>query len=323
MKNLFVVRSPLQLINSIEAVDYFKLKNNILVIIHNRSIVNKEQMKCLINMVEWEEVIHVEESYKSKFFKYLGVIKYLKKQPYKYVFVGELGISYKMIIANIRKEKVFLLDDGTATVDYYNKFIRQDKYNKYNFREIRFLFFGLKIKIRDKINLFTYFNLEPVNKNEVIRNELAYLRMNYLDEAKKDSDVIYFIGQTSEVFMNIDMYIKDIENLIIKFNKKIVYIPHRSESKEQENAVLSIKSDLFTIKKLELPLELYFLYNNIYPLHIISYFSTALVTLSILFKECKAEYIKVSKNSINEKRIKNIENCYILFHESGIRKLDI
>lgn len=323
MKNLFVVRSPLQIINAIEAVNYFKLTNSTLILIHNRSLVNTEQMKRLIDIVSWEKIIHIEESYKSKFFKYLGVIKYLKKQPYKYVFLGELGISYKIIIANIKKEKVFLLDDGTATVDYYNKFIRQDKYNKYNFREIRFLFFGLKIKIRDKINLFTYFNLEPVNENQVIRNELAYLRMNYLDKAKKDSDVIYFIGQTSEVFMNIDMYIKDIENLIIKFNRKIVYIPHRSESKEQENAVLSIKSNLFTIKKLELPLELYFLYNNIYPLHIISYFSTALVTLSILFKECKAEYIKVSKNSINKKRIKNIENCYILFHESGIHKLDI
>ena len=31
LDNLFVVRSPLQIVNSLEIIDYFKLKNNIVV----------------------------------------------------------------------------------------------------------------------------------------------------------------------------------------------------------------------------------------------------------------------------------------------------
>lgn len=80
MKNLFIVRSPLQIINAIEAVHNFNLTDNTLVLIHNRSITNTEQMKDLLNLIKWEEIIHVEESYGSKFFKYISLIKQLKKR---------------------------------------------------------------------------------------------------------------------------------------------------------------------------------------------------------------------------------------------------
>lgn len=323
MKNLFIVRSPLQIINAIEAVHNFNLTDNTLVLIHNRSITNTEQMKDLLNLIKWEEIIHVEESYGSKFFKYISLIKQLKKERYNYLFIGELGVSYKMIVANTKKEKVFLIDDGTATIMYYDRFIKHDRYNKYNFREIRFLFFGLNIKVKDKINLFTYFDLKPVHGNEVVKNRLIYFRSTYLFNIKKEKDVIYFIGQPADVFMDIDLYKESIEKLMIKYNKKIIYIPHRSEKKEQVQAIMSMKNQNFEIYKPAMPIELYFLYSKLYPLYIISYYSTALVTLNMLFEESRIEYIKVAKNSINEERFAMIENTYKFLDESGIHQLYI
>ncbi|ABB43883.1 hypothetical protein Suden_0604 [Sulfurimonas denitrificans DSM 1251] len=323
MKNLFVARSPLQVINAIEAVKHFKLTNNTLVLIYNRSTANTKQMRFLLSLLEWEEVIHIEDGYGSKILKYVNLIKKLRKERFNYIFVGELGVSYKMIIANIKKEKVFLMDDGTATIVYYNTFIKQDRYNKYNFKELRFLLFGLKIKIRDKINLFTYFDLAPVHGNEVIKNNLAYFKRKYLSNAIKENDIVYFIGQPADIFMDIDVYKKDIEALIKKFNKKIVYIPHRLEVYKQQEAINSIESDLFEVKKLDVPIELYFLQSDVYPMHIVSYYSTALVTLKFLFDMCINEYIIVPKNSINEKRYEGIESCYSIFKESGMHQLQI
>lgn len=323
LSNLFVLRSPLQIINAVEAINYFKLKNNILVLIYNRLDSNTKQMKSLLETVKFDKVIHVEEAFRSKYFKYVKLIKDLKQQEYNYIFVGELGISYKTIIANTEKKKVFLLDDGTATIEYYNKFIRHDKYNKYNFREIRFLFSGLKFKVKDKINLFTYFDLEPVHGIDVIRNDLSYLKSNYMKEAKRDDNVIYFIGQPVDGFMDIGFYRDSIEELIKRFNKRIIYVPHRSEGQEQQDTLSLIYSDLFTIKKPDMPLELYFLENNIYPTHIISYLSTALITLSIIYENCKVDFIKIPKSSINKKRIERIENCYILFNKAGLSQLRI
>lgn len=239
------------------------------------------------------------------------------------MFIGELGVSYKMIVANTKKEKVFLIDDGTATIMYYDRFIKHDRYNKYNFREIRFLFFGLNIKVKDKINLFTYFDLKPVHGNEVVKNRLIYFRSTYLFNIKKEKDVIYFIGQPADVFMDIDLYKESIEKLMIKYNKKIIYIPHRSEKKEQVQAIMSMKNQNFEIYKPAMPIELYFLYSKLYPLYIISYYSTALVTLNMLFEESRIEYIKVAKNSINEERFAMIENTYKFLDESGIHQLYI
>ena len=51
-KNLFIVNSPLQLLNGIEAVYKFNLKNLLLVAIYNRSENNKNQMENKIKELE-------------------------------------------------------------------------------------------------------------------------------------------------------------------------------------------------------------------------------------------------------------------------------
>jgi ACT domain-containing protein len=324
LSNLFILRSPLQIINAMEAIEHFQLKNNILVLIYNRMQNNIEQMNLVLDTQKFTKIIHINEKLKSKYFEYVKLIRKLKKENYNYLFIGELGVSYKIIVANTRKEKVFLLDDGTATIEYYNKFIKYNKYNKYNFREIRFLFSGLNIKVKDKINLFTYFNLVPLHGIDVVKNNLSYLNNNVVNTFKKDESIMYFIGQPIEGTIAFDVYKNGINYLIKNFNKKIVYIPHRSENKEQQNRLLlSISSEMFEIINPNMPLELYFLKNSIYPLHIVSYISTALVTLTILFKECKADFIRILETVENKKRINRINDVYTILNKIGIKELDM
>lgn len=299
MKNLFIVGTPLQLINAIEAINHFKLENNILVIVHRSLEANRNQIDEIRNLYKWEKIIDIEYSKHSSLLRYVQLVKYLKKYIYKYIFFPKLEVVPKIVIANVKKEKVFLLDDGGLTVTIYEKFIKTNKLNKYDLKELRFLLFGLKIKIRDKINLFTYFDLEPVNGIEVIKNNLTYLK-NKVKDAKRDDDVIYFLGQPISTLINDASYRNSLKNIIEKYNKKVIYIPHRGETRDKIDYLSALDNSMFSIQDIGMPVELFFLNNNLYPHHVISYYSTALTTLALIFEDSIINYIKIPENSSNK-----------------------
>ncbi|MCF6340283.1 MAG: alpha-2,8-polysialyltransferase family protein [Sulfurimonas sp.] len=331
LKNLFILKSPLQIINAIEAVEYFQLKNNVFVFIYSDITSNEKQMKQLIEMSNVDEIIHIKKSFKSKLLKYVHLVKNLKKYEYEYIFLGEIGKFHKIVISNVIKNKVFLLDDGTVTLKFYEDVIKTNKYNKYKFKEMRFLFFGLKIKVKDKINLFTYFDLEPVHGIEVIKNRLTFFRKSCLKDSKKGDNLIYFIGQPLDDInlIDVDTYKTILEKLTIKYNKKIIYIPHRYESKNLKNAILSINNTLLKIENLNMPIEMFFIEEKIYPSHIISCFSTALTTLALLYDDVKVNNIEIPEDSSNtmffDDALRNYykeidSNKIITFENLGIRK---
>ncbi|WP_310442340.1 hypothetical protein [Sulfurimonas sp.] len=320
MKNLFIIGTPLQLINAIEAVKHFKLNNNILVIVHRSLEANRVQMDYLKSLYKWEEIIDVEYSRHSSIFKYIDLVKYLKKYSYKYIFISKLEVVPKIVIPNVTKEKVFLLDDGVLTISIYENQIKPNKINKYDFKEIRFLFFGLNIKIKDKINLFTCFDLEPTNGIEIVKNELNFLKETYLQNAKNNYENIYFLGHPlNESLVKKDVYISNLLSLIEKFNKKIIYIPHRGETKEMKNILSSIDSSLFNVVDINMPVELYFLENKIYPMQVIAYYSTALITLSTIYKECEISFISISNGTSIDRDLINI---YKIFNQEGFQELN-
>ena len=318
MKNLFIVGTPLQLINAIEAINHFKLENNILVIVHRSLEANKNQIDEIRTLYKWEKIIDIKYSKHSSLLRYVQLVKDLKRDTYKYIFFPKLEVVPKIVIANVEKEKVFLLDDGGLTVSIYEKYIKPNKLNKYNLKELRFLLFGLKIKIRDKINLFTYFDLEPVNGIEVIKNNLTYLK-NKIKDAKRDDSIIYFLGQPISGLIDDASYRSSLKSIIEKYNKKLIYIPHRGESKEKIEFLSELNNESFSIKDIDMPVELFFLNNNIYPTHVISYYSTALATLSLIYEDSIINYIKMPQNTKNKVVFdKSLRKYYGLFDEDKI-----
>ena len=114
-KNLFIVNSPLQLLNAIEAVYKFNLKNLLLVAIYNRSENNKNQMENKIKEFSFDEVVRFTPKKGSKYIGYVRLINQLKEYQYDNVFTGELeDPSFRVLVANIKKEKLetkFWVDD--------------------------------------------------------------------------------------------------------------------------------------------------------------------------------------------------------------------
>lgn len=320
LQNLFIIGTPLQLINAIEAVKYFELENNILILIHRSRESNKTQMQNILNSYQWKEIIEIPYSKNSSFLQYIKLVKYLKAHTYKYIFTAKLEIVPKIVIANTTKEKVFLLDDGTLTIDIYEKQIKLNKINKYDLKELRFLPFGLKIKIRDIINLFTYFDLKPIGNMEIFKNELIFLRTTHLENANKDDDVIYFLGQPAQRYVDDEDYINSIFNLIKLHNKKIFYIPHRGESAKIKDIFLSANNPMLEVLNTNMPIELYFLENKIYPLHFIAYYTTALITLNFMYPKSCVEYITI-QNSYKIDRF--LTDIYKIYNEAGFKPLHL
>ncbi len=322
-KNLIIIGSPLQLINAMEAVHFFKLENVILVIAFNGLLSNNIQIEEQINSFKCEEVVKIYPSSVSKFLQYLKLIKYLQRYTYDKLFIGEFGSAFRIILANINKEKVFLLDDGTATIVDYEKSIKINKINRYSFKELRFLIFGLKIRIKDKINFFTYYNLEKLPDSEVIKNNLEYMKKDFIQNSIDYGDTIFFFGQPSEIFLDKQELELNLYKIVNKFSeKKILYIPHRAQTKDEINNIRLMNKNI-KILEINKPVEKYFLNNGIYPKHVISYVSTALTTTKILFPECNANYIKIKNPNFDLIDMKYLDYLYYYFEEDNINKLTI
>ena len=151
--NLFLITSPLQLINAIEAKSHFKLTSNILVVIFTEhQSKNKNQISRLINEDEWDHVIRFDQrlkNTKTTFLRQIKLVKLLQKKSYNMLFCGDFSSINKMIIANVKKKKVYLMDDGAVTINRHlnelgGKNSTQKIPLKRKIRQWRFNLFGLK-----------------------------------------------------------------------------------------------------------------------------------------------------------------------------------
>jgi len=321
MDNIFIVKSPLQIINSLEAIEYFKLNHNILVIIHDNDAQNTTQMNSLTSMYNWKKIIILESIKKFKFFRDVSFIKKLSKEQYNYMFLSNITSIHKLLLANIKRKKTFYIDDGIETISRYNNQFLPNKLNNYRVKQLRYLLTGLKIHIKDNINLFTYFDLKDFRTSKVIKNDLNHFKKKYLVDTKIDEH-IYILGQplVSLNFLKEEDYFKYLDYIISAYDNNIIYIPHRTEI--ISDRLKSYISDKFEIKDLHMPIELYFLQNNIYPSHIIGFITTAFFTLKKLYSKSNFSYIYISNNKILKNK-KAIMDTYSMIETLNINKIKV
>jgi len=322
LNNLFIVRSPLQIINSLEAIEFFNLKKNILVIIYNDTDNTNIQMDNLIALYKWKKIIRVnEKKKKSKYFEYISFTYQLKKETYNYLFFSNLGSIHKLLLANIKRNHTYYIDDGVETITRYNNIFLPNKLNEIKFRQLRFLFAGLKISIKDDIHFFTYFDLKEFITSKIIQNNLTHFQKKYLSTTKEDSS-LYLLGQplVSKKFLSKDDYFLYLDLIVKLFDKKIIYIPHRSEIISER--LQSYVSDRFEIKNINMPIELYFLEKKIYPSTIVSFMTTAFFTLQKLYNKTNFSYVYIPSSKLLKKH-KDVEGAYQFIETLNIQKLEI
>ena len=149
--NLFVVDTPHQLLNAIEAAHSFQLKNNHLVVVRAKNA-DRSRFMSLINRSDWASVSFPAPLIDGKpwvrklfgqvvdrwYCRYLHLqrMRILAKLTERFRHVNKLFLGhyfaeekpYMRHIANIiGYEDLYLLDDGTDTIEISNRRCRVDK----------------------------------------------------------------------------------------------------------------------------------------------------------------------------------------------------
>ncbi len=295
--NLYIVESPLQLLCAYEAIHSNRNEPYVLLIRQTgRGLNDKHLINCAdkLELVYKVFVLHTENVY-------IGILRnlflwcslYFKR--YKKVYFGSAYSSaLNFIHSFIKTQEVIYLDDGAATLR-----AQLDMSNK----------------TKNIGNWFTFFNISPLAGQNIIKHNFEKIKEknnHYINEN------IYFIGQPVAAMMgfSVEDYIRCVREVANKCtdNEPLYYIPHRVEN-------LDLIKDISNIRVIEsiVPVEVYFLENKgSIPKEIYSCYSTALITLPVLFLGIEPTAIK-NKYMVQ----KDLDFMYAYFSENKINVVEL
>lgn len=320
--NLFIIGSPFQLLSAISAKNKFNSKHNTLIVRYSSNDKNNDQLRRLIELEPWDKVIEIQKSLFNILY-FLWIIRKYSKSTYyfEHLFVGDVRIPENLLaLENINNNQSYLLDDGGVTITVQNVFFENlDKLNVGYLSKFRLLrkqiyrIMRLNMYFVKQLDLFTCFELSPRLGQKIVFNDFSYIRGKLnLKNSASDKNVIYFLG-TSMVenrFISLDYYYKIMNQINIyykKLNKKILYIPHRIESSKKLSV---LTNENFELLRFDNPVELEFIYRNINPINVASFFSTALYTLKIIYNPVSVDAFMIDFNEISSKQIEHVAACY-------------
>lgn len=297
MKSLIIVESPLQLINALEAINYFNISDYKIVIRMSGFPLNDKQLHSIIlklelphDKIQFIKVLANNSKMTGvNLLKYLFVSLYLCSISifYKKIFLGNFESRLFKLIISFFKKKIILLDDGSKTLLVQKKFS-----NSY------------------KIDIYSIFMFNTPETQKRYVNNFKSLRTQMSKKKYQFSDRIYFLGgKLNEAgYMSESEYIFLLGNIFKSFpNEKIVYVGHRGENQGKLKKI----TEMYNIEVIlpEYPIELICLYETEIPKKVVSFFSTALMSLSIIF-ENEIEVISYKFNYSKSKYKKNLDEFY-------------
>lgn len=297
MNSLFLIESPLQLLNAYEAGSYFNSKNFLYIIRLSNDKVNDEQIIKLIDYFLIKDKSFITKiNSKKKNFMDLAKIFILKfyiyfiEKKYKKVFVGNIESGlFSLLIKDIKKKKIVLLDDGAKSIVTQKKF--SDNFN---------------------FDFFSFYDLSPFKNQNIYKNNFEELRKKISFKTSKN-EVLILGSKLSEIsIIDEDYYIELIKKISTYFqDKELIYIPHREENR---NKIKRIKKEIqnIKIKNIDYPVEFYGINENKKIKTVVSFYSTALYTMSKIYN-CEAVAFKFNYEKSEHK--KNIDEVYDFYNK--------
>jgi hypothetical protein len=292
LKDILFVESPLQLLNALEAIKNFDLKNYILYVRYSKQKTNDEQLDKLIKIFDVQPTILKKINLSSKHRTFSDYIKiffyffYSKFFKINRLFIGNIDSKFlSLIYKNVPKNKIIALDDGAKTIALQKKFNETDFYN-----------------------LFTMYNLKKLNNQIIYKNN--YNNVKSLLKNKDKTENILFLGtKLNEVgIISENEYILLINKIAKYYNKNIIYIPHRGEDEKKLNKISKFQN--FKIKNIDYPVELYGLYEKEIPNTVASFYSTALLSMQNIYGIQSESFYFDFSNSEHKESIESVYEYY-------------
>ena len=328
--NIFIITAAHQYLYIYDAVKKFHdNESNSLVFLNFNNKNEFIMLEKILLDISWNNIIEIplykHKSLIYRYFQYKQLIMQLKKINIDHLYISQYGTSYSYLILNsIQSSTKLISDDGMAL------FILS-KNRKNNLQKMINNTFKLKLKkilykVYEPISLtfFTTNNIEVLSQDNILHNDLYYLKKRFLKT--KVTDSLLFLGSP---FVDKEMMTKEkyIELLTIIFkrykNDKIIYYPHRAESISLLNLIDKRFKNVEVYKSTG-PVEFYFLLKGI-PKKVISFYSGAIPNLLKLFKNnIEIDAIKIPIGFfIFDKMFHNANMVYDEYASFKIEKLQI
>ncbi len=318
MDNLFVLNSPLQYLNALEAINLFKSKNNILLLKNSGSQLNQSQIKKLHERFGsvFKEIHEVTSQNGLLYNIHPNTTKLLNSlNNINYLFSGSIGESLNNYVINdIRPNKVFYLDDGTKTI----KFAEKEKLNRLK-NWLKF-YLGSKAYMNHlNINYFTaYYQIDWPENYIVIPNKYNYMISHVRKDFTKEDSCYFILSPVVEKSLISAALFSNYANNIIKYyNGNVKFILHRYSDVKLMNSLINV--DNKNIIGFDNIIEYEMIYQKKYPTKIASFISSALINLSFIFLDSDFTCFTLPNKSINKTESNQFNMYYELLRANDVK----
>ena len=285
--SVFVVQSPLQLLNAIEASCVLKKNGHYIVIHRNKN--NLLRMRRLAELYSLKDVDYIPAGFFSRFlvdirtrWKYRAIVGKVDS-----VIFGSLAIWAINLIIFLRPKDLYMVDDGQQTVNLLinPEATRLSKRNG-----------GKLSRVIENSIFFTYYtDLADASNVKYIPNNLEYVKSKLINDpavsgiSPLDKTDVLFIG--ANIFGKYNDFPSVLERIVRHAEskrKKIFYVMHRFDCEAKINKLANKYH--FTAVKYDYPIELIFslLWSKNQP-EVWGVGSTAIDTILLMFPVAKIQ----------------------------------
>ena len=306
MKNLYIIESPLQLLNAYEAINTFSAKKHVLLIRLSNNPYGDKQILDTISKLKIQDVAEIKTvkiKVENRGLRDLFTLLLLKFKflfhSYQKVFIGEYESRFMQFIIPFT-ENTILLDDGSKTLNTQKQFTETNCYD-----------------------WFTLFDIKPLNGQNIYKNNFIFLNKFITTRTSSKKNTVLFIGSNlSEDGVISEQYnLELIQKIAKKYSEyQIQYIAHRRESDAKLDRINSISN--ITTVRLKFPIELLSIYSELQPNYMISFYSTALITLKKIY-QAKTIAFKFDYSSCKDKKSIDAVYSYCEKHITVIEEQNI
>tara|TARA_B100000780_G_C21117355_1_gene452196 strand:- start:2123 stop:3031 length:909 start_codon:yes stop_codon:yes gene_type:complete len=290
MKNLIIVSTQFQLLNSIELIESHLIEKNFRLIFIYSTKFHEKQILRLAQKYNIKILFKIKQKTIIQYFYFY--FKIIRNLYVNTLIIGNTEDNImKAAIKILVFKNLYFVDDGNILECLNNK---PNHLNKYL-----------------PVTYFTTFSLKSNNYYKLIENNYTFLKSKN-NKVRKD-DKVFFIGQpmVESGLLEQEPYIEFISKLSKYFNDNLIYILHPRELNSKFSDSKSIKT-----MRLKQGVETYFMDRDVLPNKILSFYSTALISLSKIIKSKKLEinYIDLRKHfktSIKDSSIYGIPYKYL------------
>lgn len=301
MKDIFIVESPFQLLCANEAIIDYKSHDYMVIVRENSVSNNNKQLRSLCKLlpINQNKINYVYYPTKGSSIYDLRKVIVMWWRIFFFsfkvdrFFVGSLTSGFINALSKlIWWRKKIALDDGNKTIEYIDE-------------------------KSDISQFYTAFSEGKINKDRVIINQFNWLRRSINTQNSSGVLNVLFIGGGlyENGVLDQNSYIEEVEKIVglyAKEGREVHYYPHRVESESTLELIAQLNG--VVIKKVDYPIELLGVYGSFNYELVVSFYSSALITMSTLYS-VKAISHKFDYSSSSEYFKKEIDLVYQAYRD--------